>query len=59
MISPNCKKSAHNDCSIDLENNEKCACSCHVSKITQEIMQQQKDEHGITREDELRAETVP
>ncbi|HEY6883035.1 MAG TPA: hypothetical protein VI278_03250 [Nitrososphaeraceae archaeon] len=49
----------HDDCTIDLGNNHKCECSCHVSKITPKSMQQEKDKHGITREDELRAETIP
>ncbi|HET7390753.1 MAG TPA: hypothetical protein VFJ51_08005 [Nitrososphaeraceae archaeon] len=59
MISADCKKSVHDDCTIDLGNNHKCECSCHVSKITPKSMQQEKDKHGITREDELRAETIP
>jgi hypothetical protein len=59
MISPDCKKSAHDNCTINIRNNQKCECSCHESKITPESMQQEKDKLGITREDELRAETVP
>ena len=59
MISADCKKSVHDDCTIDLGNNHKCECSCHVSKVTPKSMQQEKDNHGITREDELRAETIP
>jgi hypothetical protein len=42
-----------------LGNNHKCECSCHVSKITPNSMQQEKEKRGITREDELRAETIP
>ncbi len=60
-ISPNCKKSIHGNCTIDFGNNstEKCECSCHLSKNTPESLQEEKDKQGITRQDELRAETVP
>ena len=59
IISPECKKSAHDNCPINTGDNQKCECSCHASKITPESMQQEKDKRGITREDELRAETIP
>src|SRR5919204_556990 len=52
VISPNCKKSDHDNCTIDLINNYKCDCSCHVSKISPASMQKEKDKRGITREDE-------
>jgi hypothetical protein len=38
---------------------EKCKCSCHLSKNIPESLQEEKDKQGITRQDELRAETVP
>ena len=59
MISTDCKKSAHDKCTTDLGNNQRCECSCHVSNITPKSMQQEKDKRGITREDELRAEALP
>ena len=59
MISPDCKKSAHEYCTIEFGNRQKCKCLCHVSKSTPKCMQQEKDKQGITREDELRAEPVP
>ena len=62
MISSNCKKSDHDNCSVDLNNSEKCECGCHRSNsITQKLLQEEeeKDKHGITRQDELMAETLP
>ncbi|MFL6432021.1 MAG: hypothetical protein ACJ71X_11295 [Nitrososphaeraceae archaeon] len=59
MISPDCKKSAHEYYAIEFGNKQRCTCVCHVSKISPKSMQQEKDKHGITREDELRAEPVP
>ena len=59
MISPDCRKSSHDNCSINFGTNQKCECSCHASKITPESMQQEKDKRGITKEDELRAEALP
>lgn len=59
MISPDCKKSAHEYCTIEFGNKQKCKCVCHVSKTTPKSMEQEKDKQGITREDELRAEPVP
>jgi hypothetical protein len=59
MISPDCKKSAHEYCAIEFGNKQRCTCVCHVSKISPKSMQQEKDKHSITREDELRAEPVP
>ena len=59
MISPDCRKSSHNNCHIDFETNQKCECSCHASKITPSMLQQEKDKRGITREEELRAEGLP
>jgi hypothetical protein len=61
-MSLNCKKSDHDNCSIDLNNNnKKCECSCHrFNSITRESLQdEEKDKHGITRQDELMAETLP
>jgi hypothetical protein len=62
MISSNCKKSEHDNCSINLNKNknEKCDCSCHRSNsITQKLLEEDEDKHGITRQDELMAETLP
>ena len=63
MISSNCKKSEHDNCSINLNKNknEKCECSCHRSNsITQKLLEEEEeDKHGITRQDELMAETLP
>ena len=59
MVSPACKKSAHEYCALEFGNKQRCTCVCHVSKISPKSMQQEKDKHGITREDELRAEPVP
>jgi hypothetical protein len=60
-ISPNCKKSDHVSCTMSFGNNssDKCECRCHLSKNTSESLQEEKDKRGITRQDELRAETVP
>jgi hypothetical protein len=60
-ISRNCKRSDHANCTMDTGNNssEKCKCSCHLSKNIPESLQEEKDKQGITRQDELRAETVP
>jgi hypothetical protein len=52
MISPDCKKSAHEYCTIEFGNKQKCKCVCHVSKSTPKCMQQEKDKQGITREKE-------
>ena len=38
---------------------DKCECRCHLSKNTPESLQEEKDKRSITRQDELRAETVP
>jgi hypothetical protein len=59
-ISPNCKKLDHVSCTMSFGNSgrDKCECRCHLSKNT-ESLQEEKDKRGITRQDELRAETVP
>jgi hypothetical protein len=59
VISPDCKKSAHEYCTFEFANKQVCKFVCHVSKITPASIQQEKGKHGITREDELRAEPVP
>jgi hypothetical protein len=64
MISKNCKKEDHNNCTAqfyDEDNNNRyqCECSCHVQTLSAEALQTEKDKRGITRGDELRAETVP
>jgi hypothetical protein len=64
MISKNCEKADHNNCIAqfyDEDNNNRyqCECSCHVKTLSPETLQVEKDKRGITRGDELRAETVP
>ena len=64
MISKNCEKADHNNCTVqfyDEDNNNRyqCECSCHAQTLSPEALQAEKDKRGITRGDELRAETVP
>jgi hypothetical protein len=63
MISANCEKADHKNCPEFLYGNDKsryqCKCSCHVHTMSFEYLQAEKDKRGITRADELRAETVP
>ena len=39
VISPDCKKSAHEYCTFEFGNKQVCKCVCHVSKITPESIQ--------------------
>ncbi len=63
MISRNCEKADHTNCAIQFYDKEKdnryqCECSCHVQVLSPKALQAEKDKLGITRADELRAETM-
>jgi hypothetical protein len=63
MISKNCEKADHSNCTAqfyDNENNNRyqCECSCHVQILSPKDLQEEKDKQGITKGDELRAETM-
>lgn len=62
-ISNSCEIADHKNCPEFLYDNERnryqCKCSCHVRTISSEDLQMEKDKQGITRADEMRAETVP
>ena len=62
MISSNCDRGDHSNCN-QMQNkgdnsNTKCQCVCHVTNISPESMQEEKDKLGITKADELRAEAM-
>jgi hypothetical protein len=63
MISKNCEIADHGNCPTQLYDKEQyprqCECSCHVRAISSKDLQIEKDKQGITRAEELRAETVP
>lgn len=62
-ISNSCEIADHKNCPELLYDNEQnryqCKCSCHVRTTSSEDLQMEKDKQGITRADEMRAETVP
>jgi hypothetical protein len=56
MISKNCEIADHENCpALPYD----CECSCHVRTLSSKELQVEKEKHGITRAEELRAETVP
>jgi hypothetical protein len=63
MISKNCEIADHENCPGQFYNNEhyksQCECNCHVRTISSKDLQIEKEKQGITRAEELRAETVP
>ncbi len=62
-ISNSCEIADHKNCPKILydkeQNRYQCKCSCHLRTTSSEDLQVEKDKQGITRADEMRAETVP
>jgi hypothetical protein len=62
-ISNSCEIADHKNCPellCDSEQNRyQCKCICHLRTTSSEDLQTEKDKQGITRADEMRAETVP
>jgi hypothetical protein len=63
MISKKCEIADHENCPEQLYDKEQhqgqCECSCHVRVVSSKDLQIEKEKQGITRAEELRAETVP
>jgi hypothetical protein len=63
MISKKCEIADHENCPGQLYDKEQhqgqCECSCHVRVVSSKDLQIEKEKKGITRAEELRAETVP
>jgi hypothetical protein len=62
-ISHNCEIADHENCPESLYDNKQnqyqCECNCHARATSSKDLQIEKDKQGITRAEELRAETVP
>ena len=62
-ISNNCEIADHENCPELLYDNKQnqyqCECSCHARATSSKDLQIEKDKQGITRAEELRAETMP
>ena len=62
-ISNSCEIADHQNCPVLLYDSEQnryhCKCICHLRTTSSEDLQMEKDKQGITRADEMRAETVP
>ncbi|MFZ0698431.1 MAG: hypothetical protein WAM88_14955 [Nitrososphaeraceae archaeon] len=62
-ISNSCEIADHKNCPVLLydseQNRYQCKCICHLRTTSSEDLQMEKDKQGITRADEMRAETVP
>ena len=61
MISKKCEIADHENCPGQLYDKEQHQgqCSCHVRVVSSKDLQIEKEKQGITRAEELRAETVP
>jgi hypothetical protein len=64
MISKKCEIADHENCPGQLYDKEQqhqsqCECSCHARVSSSKDLQIEKEKQGITRAEELRAETVP
>jgi hypothetical protein len=63
MISKKCEIADHENCHVQLYDKEQhqsqCECSCHAGAVSSKDLEIEKEKQGITRTEELRAETVP
>ncbi len=64
MISKKCEIADHENCPGQVYDKEQhhqsqCECSCHARAVSSKDLEIEKEKQGITRAEELRAETVP
>lgn len=63
MISKKCEIADHENCpgqhSDKEQHQSQCECSCHARAVSSKDLEIEKEKQGITRAEELRAETVP